>query len=131
MRHSAAARSAARWRGRSPHCYGERGLNIMDDAKSLSTSVTIIGLGPRGLSLLERIVHSAQRRPQTGELLIELVDPGECGQGTHYARQFRHLLTNTLATQVTLFPLDSALGENCGLSFGDWANSARYRRAGG
>jgi uncharacterized NAD(P)/FAD-binding protein YdhS len=103
----------------------------MGYAESDRTSVTIVGLGPRGLSVLERIAYFAQRRSQTGELLIELVDPGECGQGTHYARQFRHLLTNTLATQVTIFPPDSALGENRGPSFSEWATQAGYRRVGG
>jgi len=102
----------------------------MDYAASNRTSVTIVGLGPRGLSVLERIVYAAQRQPRTGELLIELVDPGECGQGTHCARQFRHLLTNTLATQVTIFPPDSAAGEKHGLSFGEWAKQAGYRRVG-
>jgi uncharacterized NAD(P)/FAD-binding protein YdhS len=64
------------------------------------TSVTIIGMGPRGLSVLERLAAAAARR-----LLLDiiLIDPGECGRRA-CARQPQHLLINTLASQVTMFP---------------------------
>jgi uncharacterized NAD(P)/FAD-binding protein YdhS len=45
------------------------------------TSVTIIGMGPRGLSVLERLAAAAAAR----QLLLDiiLIDPGECGAGVH------------------------------------------------
>src|SRR5471032_3009648 len=67
-------------------------------------SVTIIGVGPRGLSVLERIAAMAGQH----QLLLDvaLVEPGECGPGVHGARQPQHLLINTIASQVTVFPAD-------------------------
>src|SRR5262249_59043336 len=69
--------------------------------------VTIIGLGPRGLSILERISHLARRNGAPLRLHVHLVDPGECGQGTHRAGQPPHLLVNTVSSQVTIFPPDT------------------------
>jgi hypothetical protein len=33
-----------------------------------------------------------------------VIEPGECGAGVHDPAQARHLLINTLASQVTMFP---------------------------
>lgn len=94
-------------------------------------SVTIIGVGPRGLSILERIAAFARR--SEAALQVNLVDPGECGPGVHSARQPQHLLTNTLASQVTLFPFSEAveLAPACAtLSLTEWARAQGYRRFG-
>ncbi|WLE59895.1 FAD/NAD(P)-binding protein [Burkholderia plantarii] len=92
--------------------------------------VTIIGMGPRGVSVLERIGHYARTQPQAQKLIVNVVDPGECGQGTHTARQPHHLLTNTLADQVTIFPPHSRAIDGDGPSFGDWARQQGYRKFG-
>ena len=93
-------------------------------------SITIIGMGPRGVSVLERIAHFAKQQLSDVSLVVNLVDPGECGQGTHSAQQPAHLLTNTLANQVTLFPPDSLAVKGGGLSFGEWARHSGYRMFG-
>jgi uncharacterized NAD(P)/FAD-binding protein YdhS len=95
------------------------------------TSVTIIGMGPRGLSVLERLAAAAAAR----QLLLDiiLIDPGECGAGVHGARQPPHLLINTLASQVTMFPAPGAVAHPpvCATpSLTAWARQQGYRRVG-
>ncbi|QMU71603.1 FAD/NAD(P)-binding protein [Streptacidiphilus sp. P02-A3a] len=86
--------------------------------------VTIVGLGPRGLGVLQRIGERAGDLPAGTELEIHLVDPGETGQGAHPARQPDYLLTNTLASQLSMF------SRGQGPSFTEWAQQTGYRRFG-
>lgn len=91
--------------------------------------VTIIGMGPRGLSVLERIAALARRHRLA--LDLQLVEPGECGQGAHPARQPSHLLINTVASQVTAFPAPGVVddGPLCATpSLTEWARQRGYRR---
>ena len=94
-------------------------------------SVTIVGMGPRGLSVLERIAAIAGRR----QLLLDivLIEPGECGPGVHTTRQPQHLLINTVASQVTMFPALGAVHHAplCATpSLTAWARQSGYRRFG-
>lgn len=70
------------------------------------TRVAIIGSGPRGLSVLERIVHHGQQNPDDRWDLL-LFDKHELGPGCHVSDQSRHLLLNTAADQTTIFPKPS------------------------
>ncbi|MEV8461038.1 MULTISPECIES: FAD/NAD(P)-binding protein [Streptomyces] len=88
-------------------------------------SVSIVGVGPRGLSILQRIAELAGQLPAGRTLDVHLIDPAEGGQGSHPANQPAHLLTNTLAGQVTMF------ADGTGPSFTEWAASAGYRDFGG
>ncbi|NYE63549.1 putative NAD(P)/FAD-binding protein YdhS [Duganella sp. 1224] len=93
------------------------------------TSITIIGMGPRGLSVFERLAALALHR----QLLLDLIliEPGECGPGVHAMRQPQHLLINTLASQVTMFPAPGAVRHApvCATpSLTEWARQAGYRR---
>jgi uncharacterized NAD(P)/FAD-binding protein YdhS len=94
-------------------------------------SITIIGMGPRGLSVLERIAAIARHR----KLLLDIavVEPGECGPGVHSPRQPQHLLINTIASQVTVFPAPGTVRHApvCAApSLTDWARQQGYRRVG-
>ncbi|SEO47714.1 FAD-NAD(P)-binding [Duganella sp. CF517] len=94
-------------------------------------SVTIVGMGPRGLSVLERIAAIAGSR----QLLLDiiLIEPGECGPGVHTTRQPRHLLINTVASQVTMFPAPGAVhhAPPCATpTLTAWARQSGYRRFG-
>ncbi|MEV4781070.1 FAD/NAD(P)-binding protein [Burkholderia sp. LMU1-1-1.1] len=94
-------------------------------------SVTIVGMGPRGLSVLERIAAIAGSR----QLLLDivLIEPGECGPGVHTTRQPQHLLINTVASQVTMFPALGAVQHAplCATpSLTAWARQSGYRRFG-
>lgn len=94
-------------------------------------SITIIGMGPRGLSLLERIAAFAHAG--SIPLQLNLVDPGECGPGVHSPRQPQHLLINTVASQVTIFPYRDAVELPCTCaapSLTEWARAQGYRRFG-
>ncbi|MEW2167066.1 FAD/NAD(P)-binding protein [Streptomyces sp. NPDC007084] len=83
--------------------------------------VAVVGMGPRGLSILQRISELAGRLPAGRGLDVHLVDPGDGGQGAHSSRQPAHLLTNTVASQVTMFT------DGRGPSFTEWAASNGYR----
>ncbi|WP_035794149.1 FAD/NAD(P)-binding protein [Kitasatospora mediocidica] len=87
-----------------------------------TVNVTIIGMGPRGLSILQRIAELSRELPPGLAMDVHLVDPGDSGQGVHSSRQPAHLLTNTVASQVTMFAGDA------GPSFTEWAQEAGYRR---
>ncbi|GGV58326.1 hypothetical protein GCM10010277_60880 [Streptomyces longisporoflavus] len=81
----------------------------------------VVGVGPRGLSILQKIADLAGELPAGRQLEVHLIDPGDGGQGAHPARQPGHLLTNTVASQVSMF------AEGTGPSFTEWAASAGYR----
>ena len=94
-------------------------------------SITLIGMGPRGLSLLERIAAFARAQPLP--LQLNLVEPGECGPGVHGERLPQHLLINTVASQVTIFPSREAVevAPACATpSLTEWARGEGYRRFG-
>lgn len=92
--------------------------------------ITIAGMGPRGLSVLERIAEHAHLLPASVRLQIDIVDPRACGEGSHPSTQPEHLLTNTLASQVTMFAPASIVGGAGGVSLAQWAHMAGYRRVG-
>ncbi|WP_073948250.1 FAD/NAD(P)-binding protein [Streptomyces kebangsaanensis] len=68
----------------------------------------IVGAGPRGLSVLERLCANARNSASGPALLVHVVDPYPPGAGQVWrADQSRHLLMNTVASQVTVFTDDS------------------------
>jgi uncharacterized NAD(P)/FAD-binding protein YdhS len=93
-------------------------------------AVAIVGMGPRGLTVLERILEHAHSLPEASRLDIEVFEPGDCGQGVHPAGQSDHLLINTVASQVTMFAPGSVAGGEEGLSLVQWAHLSGYRRHG-
>ncbi|MGW7360577.1 FAD/NAD(P)-binding protein [Streptomyces sp. NPDC054802] len=64
-------------------------------------SLVIVGLGSRGLGVLERLVAHALADPLP--LVVHLVDPAVAGPGFHRADQPDHLLLNTVCAQLTAF----------------------------
>ncbi|GGW11955.1 hypothetical protein GCM10018980_02480 [Streptomyces capoamus] len=68
---------------------------------SAGPSVVIIGMGSRGLGLLERLVAHCLTRP--APVTAHLVDPRPPGPGFHLAGQPDHLLLNTVCCQLTAF----------------------------
>lgn len=68
-------------------------------------SVTLIGLGPRGLCVLERILSLAARRPES-QVRIVIVNKGLPGQGVHKQTLSDRSLLNTVAGLLTLIPGD-------------------------
>ncbi|GAB3812112.1 FAD/NAD(P)-binding protein [Tessaracoccus terricola] len=69
-------------------------------------TVVIVGLGPRGVSLIERIAARGNRR-----LTLHLVDDAQPGAGRLWRTdQDRDMCMNTLAGAVTMFTDDSFSG---------------------
>ena len=72
------------------------------------TQVCIIGAGPRGVSVLERLCANARELTPATAITVHVVDPYPPGPGRVWrTRQSNHLLMNTITSQVTLFTDDS------------------------
>ncbi len=87
-----------------------------------SIQVGIIGAGPRGLTVLERIVAN-ERSHQSAPIEILLFDPNDPGVGCHDPEQSEFLLVNTVAGQITQFSDSSVVGAGPvmeGPSFYQW-----------
>ncbi|WP_442818906.1 FAD/NAD(P)-binding protein [Streptomyces sp. NBC_01235] len=76
---------------------------------SADLAVALVGAGPRGTSVLERLCASApELLPPGVRLTVHVVDPAPPGPGRVWrTAQSRELLMNTVASQVTLFTDDS------------------------
>ncbi|MEU6304746.1 FAD/NAD(P)-binding protein [Streptomyces chartreusis] len=91
-----------------------------------SVSVALVGAGPRGTSVLERLCASApELLPPGARLTVHVIDPAPPGPGRVWrTAQSPELLMNTVASQVTLFTDESV---DCsgpirpGPSLYDWA----------
>ncbi|OED42999.1 hypothetical protein ACH42_11310 [Endozoicomonas sp. (ex Bugula neritina AB1)] len=97
-----------------------------------TSTVAIIGVGPRGLSILERIIaYSLENRKRS--IHIYLYDPNTPGSGCHDINQPEHLLVNTVAEQITQFSDPSI--ENSGSiidgpSFYEWlSNQTKFEKS--
>ncbi|MEU3794795.1 FAD/NAD(P)-binding protein [Streptomyces fructofermentans] len=64
----------------------------------------VIGAGPRGLSVLERLCANARSAPRGSTLHVHVVDPYPPGPGQVWRTdQSPHLLMNTVAGQISVF----------------------------
>ncbi|MFC8830967.1 FAD/NAD(P)-binding protein [Streptomyces sp. NPDC057137] len=91
-----------------------------------SVEVCIVGGGPRGLSVLERLCVNERHTPTGSPVVVHVVDSAAPGAGQVWrVDQSRHLLMNTVASQVTVFTDDSAKIEGPiepGPSLYEWAS---------
>ncbi|MEU1277356.1 FAD/NAD(P)-binding protein [Streptomyces sp. NPDC005805] len=70
--------------------------------------ICVVGAGPRGLSVLERLCANARVLAPRRPVEIHLVDPCRPGAGRVWRTdQSRRLLMNTVASQITLFTDES------------------------
>lgn len=66
--------------------------------------IAIVGMGPRGLSVLERLCANIPDLTPDQEFEIHVFDPYPPGPGGVWrTNQSKHLLANTVASQVTVF----------------------------
>ncbi|MER6467990.1 FAD/NAD(P)-binding protein [Streptomyces collinus] len=66
--------------------------------------IGIVGMGPRGLCVLERLCANAAADPAGGPVTVHVVDPSPAGAGRVWRTdQSAHLLMNTVAEQITVF----------------------------
>ncbi|WP_225102712.1 FAD/NAD(P)-binding domain-containing protein [Streptomyces sp. CoH27] len=67
-------------------------------------TVCVIGAGPRGLSVLERLCANARSRTEDHTVHVHVVDPYPPGPGKVWRTdQSRQLLMNTVAGQISVF----------------------------
>ncbi|MFL6136541.1 MAG: FAD/NAD(P)-binding protein [Frankiaceae bacterium] len=96
-------------------------------------SVAILGLGSRGLSVLERLVTLAKLAgPAAGPVRIEVVDPICTGAGVHGTGQPDYLMLNTTCAQVSMFPDACTVGADTdapGPSLYEWVTERGLRLA--
>ncbi|MCF7547782.1 FAD/NAD(P)-binding domain-containing protein [Pseudonocardia sp. WMMC193] len=89
-------------------------------------TIAIIGAGPRGVGILERISASAPEL-LTGTLEVHLVDPHPAGAGRIWRDAQSPLLAmNSMAADVTMWTDDSVVCDGPivpGPSFWDWAQA--------
>jgi uncharacterized NAD(P)/FAD-binding protein YdhS len=91
--------------------------------------IAIVGMGPRGLLVLERLLTLASAEPRL-PVRIAVFEPGEPGVGVHVRGQPGYLMLNTVASQLSVFPdLPSvACGPaRPGPSLYDWCRSRDIR----
>ncbi|QBF28336.1 hypothetical protein EXN22_22545 [Pseudomonas tructae] len=96
--------------------------------------VAIVGMGARGLGVLERISAIHSTLGSSSKLTLFLVDSLGTGQGVHSEGQARNLLTNTVASQITMFNDTSVTGAGPvreGPCFWQWARQVGYRNLNG
>lgn len=65
------------------------------------TEVGIIGLGSRGLTILERLIHYG--REDKNNIVIHIVNPLNHGAGIHNPNDADYILLNTVASQLSIF----------------------------
>ncbi|WP_405594780.1 FAD/NAD(P)-binding protein [Streptomyces sp. NBC_01410] len=87
--------------------------------------VCLIGAGPRGLSVLERLCANAESAPEDVPITVHVVDPYPPGAGQVWrSDQSELLLMNTVSSQVTMFTDESVEIEGVrapGPSLYEWA----------
>jgi len=74
------------------------------------TEICLVGAGPRGRSVLERLCAQERKSPRWDRVTVHVVDPDPAGSGRVWRpSQSRHLLMNTVASQVTVYT-DASVG---------------------
>lgn len=93
-------------------------------------TIAIVGLGPRGMSVLERLAENA-RHYRTSDITIHAIDSYALGSGAVWRpQQSRDLLMNTVSSQVTLFTDSSVTCRGpivAGPSLHEWAHDPECR----
>src|SRR4051812_35422785 len=96
---------------------------MTDFVQSTDLDVVIVGAGPRGLSVLERLLTRLTDAPRKGEVRVHLFDPCKPGGRVWKASQSKFFLMNTPAGEVSMFsgpPDDGPTRAGSGPSFAEW-----------
>ncbi|RRV10840.1 FAD-NAD(P)-binding domain protein [Pseudomonas sp. v388] len=88
--------------------------------------IAIVGMGSRGLSVLEQLIGLA-REASGLRLRIDVFDPRAPGSGLHHAQQPDYLMLNTMAGQLTAFSTRYPSCESPGMTFLQWCDASRVR----
>ncbi|MET0238004.1 MAG: FAD/NAD(P)-binding protein [Kibdelosporangium sp.] len=75
---------------------------------SSHVEVCVVGGGPRGLSVVERLCANERTSRSHAAVTVHVVDPGQAGPGAVWrTEQSRYLLMNTVASQITVYTDES------------------------
>lgn len=92
-------------------------------------TITIIGTGPRGMSVLERMIARLNQEKPKEKIKIIVVDERRLGQGRVWdSRQSKNYLMNTLSTEISAFSGEgdvSGAKPGAGPSFAQWWKNVR------
>jgi len=92
--------------------------------------IAVIGLGPWGLAVLERLVSRLKRQPSMAPVTLHVFEPGEPGVGIHTPALPDYLLLNTKCGHVSMFVEKSftdAADALEGPTLMDWAQAQGYQ----
>ncbi|MFF3453856.1 FAD/NAD(P)-binding protein [Streptomyces sp. NPDC002730] len=108
--------------------------DVRSAAVAHTRAIAVVGAGPRGTSVLERLCASVAELTRGTPLMVHIVDPSPPGPGRVWRTdQPAELLMNTVASQVTLFTDDSVACEGPirpGPSLYEWAAAHTDERLG-
>ncbi len=85
-------------------------------------TIAIIGMGSRGLSILEQLIGMSRHATQQ-PMHIEVFDPQPPGSGLHHAQQADYLMLNTMAGQLSAFSSAFPACEPAGWTFLQWCGA--------
>ena len=109
------------------HLSGDLSPINSSSGDDLPVNVAIVGCGPRGLTILERIIAQCMQLRTSRTIVVHVFDSSDPGTGCHSTKQPEDLLVNTVASQITMFS-DSSVREAgpvlMGPSFFEWLNDA-------
>ena len=89
------------------------------------TRVAVVGLGPWGLAVVERLVDVARRNRTS--LAVEVVQPGTPGSGVYSISQPDYLILNNACGQLSSYAMGDGSEVPYGMSFYEWVTREGYR----
>jgi uncharacterized NAD(P)/FAD-binding protein YdhS len=89
-------------------------------------AVTIVGLGPWGLAVLERLLAVAVAQG-VADLVVDVVEPRRPGSGVYDPAEPQHLILNTPCGQHSMFGLRDPADPLHALTFHAWAVATGHR----
>lgn len=93
--------------------------------------VAVVGMGPWGLAVLERLIAAAiERGPECPDCTVHVVEPAVPGSGAFGGDQPDYLILNTPCGEHSMYPFPGEAAGRLGMGFYDWAVAAGYRWVG-
>lgn len=92
--------------------------------------VAVVGMGPWGLAVLERLVTKAIECPDAPALTIHVIEPSVPGPGVFGGDQPDYLILNTPCGEHSMYPFPDAAGGRRGRGFYEWAVASGYQWVG-
>ncbi|MGH9108128.1 MAG: FAD/NAD(P)-binding protein [Acidimicrobiales bacterium] len=90
--------------------------------------VAVVGMGPWGLAVLERLVSGTiERGDGAPGLTVHVIEPGTPGPGLYGGDQPDYLILNTPCGQHSMYPFPGQDRGRRGTGFFEWAVSAGYQ----